>query len=107
MLRPLLGGETALGTTLAILRQKPEVVLLDVRMPGLAGDKLASLIEQKATARPIVILHSSLPIDHLERLVRSTGAAGYVPKGSNPKTFLGEFERVVADAQRRLARKQA
>jgi len=99
--------DTAIGTTLAILRQKPDVVLLDVRMPGLAGDKLATLIEQEATSRPIVILHSSLPAQDLERLARSSGAAGCVPKGSAPAIFLSKFESIVAAAQRNLARKQA
>lgn len=99
--------DTAIGTTLAILRQKPDVVLLDIRMPGLAGDKLATLIEQEATSRPIVILHSSLPARDLEELVRSTGAAGFVAKGAGPTSFLGTFERVLATAQRGLARKHA
>jgi chemotaxis family two-component system response regulator PixG len=99
--------DTAIGTTLAILRQKPDIVLLDVRMPGIAGDKLAALIQQEVASRPIVILHSSLPVRDLEELVRSTGAAGFVAKGAGPASFLGMFERIVAAAQRGQARKQA
>lgn len=99
--------DTAIGTTLAIIREKPGVVLLDVRMPGLTGDKLAALIGQQMTPRPIVILHSSLPVDELEGLVRSSGAAGFVAKGAAPEAFLRQFDHIVAAARRNLARKQA
>jgi DNA-binding response OmpR family regulator len=98
---------TAIGTTVSILREKPDVVLLDVRMPGLAGDKLAALIGQEAKSRPIVIFHSSLPARELEGLVRSTGAAGFVPKGVPPAVFLAEFDGLVSAAQRASARKHA
>lgn len=99
--------DTAIGTTVAILRERPEVVLLDVRMPGLTGDKLASLIGQEATSRPVVIFHSSLPAHELEALVRASGAAGFVSKGVAPTAFLRQFEGVVAAAQRGFPRKRA
>ncbi|HVU01683.1 MAG TPA: response regulator [Polyangiaceae bacterium] len=95
--------DTALGTTLAILREKPDIVVLDVLMPGLAGDKLASLIEQETRSPPIVLFHSSLPVEELAALVRSSGAAGYVPKGVAPRVFLDRFEQVVSTIRREAA----
>jgi CheY-like chemotaxis protein len=99
--------DTALGTTLAILREKPDVVVLDIQMPGLAGDRLASLIEQETRSRPIVVFHSSLPAEELRELVRSSGAAGFVSKGATPRAFLEQFEGILATAQRGFSRKQA
>jgi len=96
--------DRAIGTTLAILREKPDVVLLDVRMPGLDGDKLAALIGQDPGHRPIVVLHSSLPRDELGELAKSSGAAGFVSKSGDPGVFLTEFDQVVANAR---ARKRA
>jgi CheY-like chemotaxis protein len=99
--------DTAIGTTLAILREKPDVVVLDVRMPGLTGDKLAALISQQTTPRPVVVLHSSLPESELQELVQSSGAAGFVPKGVSPRAFIGKLEQVVAGARRLVAKKLA
>jgi CheY-like chemotaxis protein len=95
----VLERDTSIGTTVAILREKPDLVLLDVRMPGLTGDRLASLIGQELRPRPIVVLHSSLPADVLEKLARSSGAAGFVAKGTSPAAFLAELEQFVAAAR--------
>src|SRR5688500_14765579 len=51
--------QNALGTTLAIIQDRPDVVLLDIRMPGLSGDKLVELVTpKKDMPKPIIILHS-------------------------------------------------
>lgn len=93
--------ETAIGTTLAIIREKPEVVLLDIGMPGLSGDKLASLINNSKTdPSPIVILHSSRPRSELERIARTCGASGVIEKTGDPNEFLRRFEAVIAARHR-------
>jgi DNA-binding response OmpR family regulator len=99
--------DNAIGTTLAILREKPDVVILDVRMPGLAGDKLASLIGQGNKSSPIVILHSSLPANEVKSLAQLSGAAGFVPKGVAPRDFIEQFDMLVAAARRGRTRKHA
>src|SRR5262245_45595791 len=48
----------ALGTLATITRERPDVVILDVNMPGLSGDALARLVAQR-TSGTRVILHSS------------------------------------------------
>jgi len=92
--------DKAIGTTLAILREKPDVVLLDVRMPGLGGERLAALIRSGNGPHPIVILHSSLPSDELDRLALSSGAAGAVRKCGDPAVFVQQFDQIVARARR-------
>ena len=87
---------TAIGTTQAIIRENPDVVLLDVRMPGLSGDKLAELISSRHADRPVVVLHSSSPRGELERLARRCGASAAIEKASDPNEFLKRFEEVVA-----------
>jgi CheY-like chemotaxis protein len=69
--------DSALGTTMAILRERPEVVLLDVHMPGLTGDRLAELVTpRKGKRAPLVILHSGSNRAELEQLATRCGAAG-------------------------------
>ena len=66
---------TALGTVLAIRRERPEVVVLDVNMPGLTGDALAKLLaSSKETQPPLVVLYSASAPRVLEELVSSCGA---------------------------------
>lgn len=99
--------QTAIGTTAAILRERPDVVVLDVRMPGLAGDRLAALIGQGKRFLPIIVFHSSLSATEVEMLVRATGAAGFVPKGLPPLAFVEQFDALVAAARRTPVRKPA
>ena len=92
--------DTAVGSTLAIIREKPDVVLLDVRMPGLDGDKLVALIMQGVVPPPVVILHSSVPLPDLERLARTVGASGAIQKVGDMEAFALDFDRIVAATRR-------
>src|SRR4029079_7839897 len=87
---------SALGTTLAILRDKPDVVLLDVHMPGLSGDRLAELATpRKDRPHPLIILHSGSSRAELEELAKRCGAAGVIEKSSDPFDFMRGFEQVL------------
>lgn len=92
--------DTALGTSMLILREKPDVVLLDIRMPGLSGDRLAALITARTSGgrAPVIILHSSLGAAELRDLVAKTGAAGFIEKTPSPAAFTARFDRVLAAA---------
>jgi DNA-binding NarL/FixJ family response regulator len=84
----------ALGTMRAVASEQPEVVVLDVSMPGLNGDRLAALLQEKHPSLRLV-LHSSLPGNELDRLARSCGAAGYIEKSGDPTHFAETFRRLV------------
>jgi DNA-binding NtrC family response regulator len=88
----------ALGTSHAIHREQPQVAVVDVRMPGLNGDRLAGLIV-KSHPSLTVILHSSLPATDLERLSRVCGAAGFVEKKKDP----GESVKALVNIIRKRA----
>jgi CheY-like chemotaxis protein len=91
--------ESALGTVVAVRREKPDVVLLDLRMPGLNGDTLTGLLlDAKTEHPPIVILHSSTNVPELERSTKICNAAGFIEKTSDKQAFLRSFERIVTRA---------
>jgi CheY-like chemotaxis protein len=95
-----LARSAALGTTAMILRERPDVIVLDVSMPALPGDQLAALLRREAPLRdayrPIVILHSGTDEAELVELARRSGADGAIPKSADPRAFGERFERIVA-----------
>jgi CheY-like chemotaxis protein len=91
--------DTALGTTRAILRDRPDVVLLDVQMPGLSGNKLAELIAAESAPAPRVILFSASPKEELQELARRCGASGFIEKTGDPAGFVKQFDAVMVAAQ--------
>ena len=83
---------SAIGTSVAISREQPDVVLLDVNMPGLSGDRLAKLVQPGG--KPTVILYSGIFVDELEELARSCGAAGVIPKNGDSQHLVQQVERL-------------
>jgi DNA-binding NarL/FixJ family response regulator len=76
-------GEAALG---AIARLRPDVVLLDLRMPGLDGLSVLARL-RAAEPRPscrVLIVSASLD-EEVERAADAAGAAGCIGKDS-PRT---------------------
>jgi CheY-like chemotaxis protein len=86
--------DSALGTMSEVMRLKPQALVLDVSMPALAGNRLASLVSE-FRKDVVVILHSSLPAAELAELAQSSGARGYIAKTADTVRFLAEFHRIV------------
>ena len=87
-------GETAVELTNQYL---PDVVLLDVGLPGLGGVEACRQIKQQHPELPILVLtsHSQKPL--IERLI-ATGASGYCLKGIEAELLILALRSVVAGA---------
>jgi CheY-like chemotaxis protein len=70
-------GETALEEA---ARLHPEVVLLDVQLPGIDGFEVAARLTSWNGASPAVVLTSSRDATEFSGLVERSGARGFVPK---------------------------
>lgn len=69
-------------TTEKIFQLKPDLVLLDVNMPALPGDRLCELIRRDPAFSAIAIyLYSSNDEDILRQSVKQYNADGYICKG--------------------------
>lgn len=86
----------AVGTAADVIELRPDVVLLEVLMPGLRGDDLARLLKRHPATRNVaVILHSAMPADKLRPLIMTTGALGAIEKTQTPTVFTFAFHALV------------
>ncbi len=89
--------DSSLGTVAAVLKLRPDVLVLDVSMPALAGDRLAAVIGDMGHDT-IIILHSSRPEAELRELADACGAHGVIPKSHDLKGFMLRFDTIVQRA---------
>jgi DNA-binding response OmpR family regulator len=62
-------------------KNKPDLIILDVMLPMLDGNKKAKLLREKEFSRGIpILLLSSKSDDELRRLTMDAGADGYIRK---------------------------
>ncbi|MBD1895947.1 response regulator transcription factor [Coleofasciculus sp. FACHB-129] len=87
-------GETAVELTNCHL---PDVVLLDVGLPGLGGVEACRQIKQRHPKMPVLVLtsHSQKPL--IERLI-AAGAHGYCLKGIEAEVLILALRSVAAGA---------
>jgi CheY-like chemotaxis protein len=89
--------EEALGTSQWTAEFQPDIILLDVNMPALAGPELAQLLKKRRATKDIaIILYSSLESAELQSKLRATGAVGAIQKTGDDRRFLEDFERLAA-----------
>src|SRR4051794_12418499 len=89
-------GEVMRGTQVvpAVLALNPDIVLLDVRMPGLDGIACLKRLRAQGSVVPVVIISSYVDDEHVEA-ARVAGAAAYVGKTVDPAE-LPEIVRAAA-----------
>jgi CheY-like chemotaxis protein len=82
------------GCVALILHEKPELVLMDVNMPGLGGDTIVSVLGKAApTSDTIVLLHSSLSAEVLRAKATAAGAHGFLQKSGDLFGLVREVNR--------------
>jgi CheY-like chemotaxis protein len=70
------------GATNIIRNLQPDLILLDVNMPGLSGEKLTSLLKANGHIENIpVVFYSSNDETSLRQAVAKSGIQGYICKG--------------------------
>jgi DNA-binding response OmpR family regulator len=72
--------DSPFGLSRAVNRERPDLVLVDVSMPGLQGDKLVEVLLSHRLHRCPLVLHSDKPEAELKELVKTSGATGFIQK---------------------------
>lgn len=81
------------GFAVALRRYRPDVVLLDIKMPGLGGaGALRVSRELESGVQPKIILHSGLSTAELEALAAELEVHAYLSKPASPQAILAAVE---------------
>lgn len=76
------------------VRERPDVVLLDVRMPGGGGLRAAREISKRCAPTKVVALSAHEDSDTVIGMI-SAGASAYVPKGDSTDKILRTIHRTI------------
>ncbi|HEX8950500.1 MAG TPA: response regulator [Polyangia bacterium] len=87
--------DTPFGVSAQIVRDPPDVVVLDVMMPGLGGSALASLIAKLELPRaPKVLLWSAMDDTALADAAREAGGLPWISKAMRASEIAAAIERL-------------
>ncbi|MDO6461556.1 response regulator [Granulosicoccaceae sp. 1_MG-2023] len=78
-----------------ISRDRPELLLLDLQMPGFSGLDTLKSIPADGPRPKVVVLTASADSAHLLEALR-LGAQGYLMKDTHPEEILGQLDQVLA-----------
>jgi two-component system chemotaxis response regulator CheY len=86
--------ERPAGCVAMMLQEKPDLVLLDVCMPTVAGDTLVKLFSKASpNSGTIILLYSALDEPLLRSKAKASGAHGYIAKGNDPTLLVRAVKR--------------
>ena len=75
---------------------KPDLILLDVMMPGMDGFAVIRELKRNSTTSKVpVIIFSGKPKAAMIELFGPEGIAGYVSKPYEPKELLGQIQKIL------------
>jgi RNA polymerase sigma factor (sigma-70 family) len=79
------------------IRHRPDVVLMDIRMPGLDGIEATRIItgDERLSAVKVLILTTFETDEHVAEALRA-GASGFVGKGINPQELIDAIRTIAA-----------
>lgn len=82
------------GCIALILQETPDLLLIDVNMPGLNGDTVVKMLgSTQVNSQMVVLLHSSLQDELLAQKAKAVNAHGYIRKSDNPQMLVREVSR--------------
>jgi DNA-binding response OmpR family regulator len=75
---------SAFGATQLIEEQVPDVVIIDVMLPALPGNRIAALVRERMGSKGVrVLLYSSKEESELKELADDCGADGWLRKSDD------------------------
>jgi DNA-binding NarL/FixJ family response regulator len=97
-----IGLASPVGATRTILREDVRIVLIDVDMPSISGDKLVGLLRQNRRLVHLkVVLMSGQDDSILDKLANDVGADASIPKSEGAEGIRRVVERLIGQYRHR------
>ncbi len=78
--------------TQTLTAERPDLVLVDVSMPALSGDKLIEFSRKHHERHYVMVLFSTRGVEELKKLASQCGAAGFIQKTGDAERLQREVE---------------
>lgn len=77
--------------------KRPDLILIDIMMPLLNGDRKVKLLKERESSRHIpILLMSSKPLEELAAISRESGANGYLHKPFDAQMLVRKVQEVLS-----------
>jgi CheY-like chemotaxis protein len=98
-------AETGPGGLALAKSRHPDLILLDIQLPGMDGHAVARALKNDTRLRgiPIIAVTSYAMVGDREKCLEA-GAEGYIEKPIDPDTFVDEIEQYLVPRQTEPAR---
>lgn len=83
------------ATALMANNLDPDLILLDLQLPGKDGFTLLEFLSREYPATPVVILSASSDRDDMQRALKA-GAMGFIPKETTSKVLLNALQLILS-----------
>jgi DNA-binding response OmpR family regulator len=97
--------DSSLGVTNTVRTFQPHLMLLDVRIPELSGDRLVPLVRRIAPDT-LLILYSACDQDQLRRLTTQVSADGWISKSEEIGKLSKRLKELIARSQSQKEQQQ-
>lgn len=86
-----------IGTSAAVAAHRPQMVLIDLNMPTINGDRLTPLVRRALNKPPLVVLYSGAADHELRERAAACSADAAIPKGLTPEQFLARVSELLGN----------
>jgi CheY-like chemotaxis protein len=91
-------AETAAGGIAIARREKPDIIIMDVRLPDMRGSAAATILrqDQETCNIPIVFVTASVMAEGMDE-IKSITNSGFIGKPINTRTFAKEISQFIRE----------